>query len=169
MPEQSPFKLYLDTSIINFAIATQQVEKEKGITLKLLNQIVQGKFEGYISDIVLQEIQKTPDETKRQALLNEIQARSSLQNILSNNRAETLAEKYISEGIIPVRYRDDALHIAVATVYNLDVIVSWNFEHLVKTKTRREVQGINTLMGYRFIDIATPTEVIGDEGTTTHA
>ena len=84
-------------------------------------------------------------------------------------KAEFLAEKYIDEGVIPVRHRDDALHIAIATVNNFDVIVSWNFEHMVKTKTRREVQGVNTLMGYRFIDIATPTEVIGDEGTTTHA
>lgn len=41
--------------------------------------------------------------------------------------------------------------------------------HLVKVKTRREVNGVNTMMGYRTIDIATPTEVIGDEGTTTHA
>ena len=169
MADAIPYKLYLDTSIINFAISTQQVEKEKRITLNLLNQIEQGKFEGYISDIVVLEIKRTLDEKRQRALLNEIQSRPSLQNIWSNKQAEILAEKYISEGIIPVRYRDDALHIAIATVNNLDVIVSWNFEHMVKTKTRREVQGVNTLMGYRFIDIATPTEVIGDEGTTTHA
>ena len=169
MPDQSPFKLYLDTSIINFAVSTQQVEKEKRITLNLLDQIDQGKFEGYISDIVVLEIKRTPDEKRQQALLSEIRRRPSLQNIWSNKQAESLAEKYIAEGIIPIRHRDDALHIAIATVNNFDVIVSWNFEHMVKTKTRREVQGINTLMGYRFIDIATPTEVIGNEGTTTHA
>ena len=169
MPDQRPFKLYLDTSIINFAISAQSVEKEKRITLNLLSQIEQGKFEGYISDIVVLEIKKTPDEKRQQALLNEIRNRPSLQNIWSNRQAENLAEKYIAEGIIPVRYRDDALHIAIATINHLDIVVSWNFEHLVKSKTRREVQGVNTLMGYHFIDIATPTEVIENEGTAAHA
>ena len=55
---------------------------------------------------------------------------------------------------------DDALHIAVASVNNLDVIVNWNFTHIVKLKTRREVAVINTLMGYKPIEICSPQEVI---------
>ena len=55
---------------------------------------------------------------------------------------------------------DDALHIAVASVNNLDVIVNWNFTHIVKLKTRREVAVINTLMGYKPIEICSPQEVV---------
>ena len=66
----------------------------------------------------------------------------------------------MEEEIIPRKYREDALHIAMAAVYEYDVVVSWNFEHMVKVKTRREVQGVNIMMGYKSIDIATPAEVI---------
>jgi hypothetical protein len=62
--------------------------------------------------------------------------------------------------MIPAREFDDAAHIAVASVHNLDVIVSWNFEHMVKFKTRREVQGINALMGYKAIEICSPLEMV---------
>ncbi|MFQ5835442.1 MAG: hypothetical protein ACE5HR_05940 [bacterium] len=74
----------------------------------------------------------------------------------------TLANKYIVEGVIPVKYGNDATHIAVASVNDLDVVVSWNFEHIVKHKTRIEVIGINTFMGYKAIDLCTPREVIED-------
>jgi hypothetical protein len=71
-----------------------------------------------------------------------------------------LAEKYLDEGIIPRKYRDDALHIAVAVVSDLDVVVSWNFEHIVKLKTRMEVNGVNKMLGYKEIEICSPEEVI---------
>lgn len=76
---------------------------------------------------------------------------------------DRLADKYIAEGIIPAVYRDDALHIALASVKGLDILVSWNFKHLVKHKTRVEVTGVNTLLGYKAIDICTPWEVIEDD------
>lgn len=72
-----------------------------------------------------------------------------------------LANQYIESKILPAAERNDALHIAVAVIHNLDVIVSWNFEHMVKLKTRREVPAINTLMGYKnIIEICSPLEII---------
>ncbi len=71
-----------------------------------------------------------------------------------------MAEKYIAEGVIPQKYSNDALHIATATINDLDVIISWNLEHIVKLKTKIAVKGINRLMGYRTIEIATPEEVL---------
>lgn len=73
---------------------------------------------------------------------------------------EELAERYIREGIIPIRYRSDALHIAAAVVNGIDVIVSWNFEHIVKLKTRVMVNGVNRLLGYHEVEICSPEEVI---------
>ena len=73
-----------------------------------------------------------------------------------------LANKYIEQGIIPLKYEDDALHIAIASVNGLDIIVSWNFKHIVKAKTKREVAGINLLLGYKEIDIYSPWEVVND-------
>ena len=158
MTWQRPMRLYLDTPVLNFAISEQDVAKEKEVTLILLDQIRAGKFEASISEGVLREIKKAP-ENKAKDLLGLIQS-MPLENLIITSDVEALADKYIEEKIIPLKYREDALHIAMASVYGLDVIVSWNFEHMVKVKTRREVQGTNTMMGYRSIDIATPEEVI---------
>ncbi len=49
----------------------------------------------------------------------------------------------MEEGVFPAKYENDAVHIAAASVNNLDLIISWNFEHIVKFKTKKEVTGIN--------------------------
>jgi hypothetical protein len=54
-----------------------------------------------------------------------------------------LAEVYVNEGIIPKKYSNDALHIAIATIYKMDAIVSWNLTHIVKFKTKFQVKNIN--------------------------
>ncbi|MEI6155173.1 MAG: hypothetical protein WCQ90_13925 [Deltaproteobacteria bacterium] len=71
-----------------------------------------------------------------------------------------LAERYIKEGIIPLKYRSDAIHIAVAVTNGIQAIASWNFEHIVKLKTRVMVNGINRLLGYNDIEICSPEEVV---------
>jgi len=68
-------------------------------------------------------------------------------------------QTYCSHGFRK-KYRDDALHIAVAVVNDLDVVVSWNFKHIVKLKTRMEANGINKMLGYKEIEICSPEEVI---------
>jgi len=52
------------------------------------------------------------------------------------------------------------LHIAIASANNLDVIVSWNFNHMVKLKTKQGVIAVNSLLGYKSIEIITPEEVV---------
>lgn len=76
---------------------------------------------------------------------------------------ENLASLYIKNKIIPQRYEEDAIHIAVAVINDLDVIVSWNFKHIVKVKTKLSVNGINRMEGYKEIEIYSPMEVIDYE------
>ena len=151
-------KVYLDTSILNFAISNQDVANEKKVTLDFLDKVSKGLFLGYVSVVVLREISEAPVK-KRDDLLK-LMGDFSLVTLPRNEEVDVLAERYIRERIIPAKHLDDALHIAIATVNNLDVIASWNFEHLVKLKTRREVQAINVLMGYRGIEICSPQEIL---------
>jgi hypothetical protein len=81
----------------------------------------------------------------------------------ANEIAETLADKYVSEGIIPQRYRMDGIHIAMATINDLDIIVSYNFQHIVKLKTIIGTESINLREGYKRIGIYSPTEVIEND------
>ncbi len=123
----------------------------------------EGKYEVYISDVVMREIIEAPIEKvkKLTKLLEDLKPLK----LTFNKESELLAKEYIAKGVIPQRYEDDAFHIAVASVSNMDALISWNFSHIVKLKTKREVAGINLLMGYKEIEICSPREVIEDEGT----
>ena len=151
-------KLYLDTSVFNFALSDRVGdENAKSETEALLQKIKQDIYEGYISERVMVEIGKAP-ELKRIALLNIIND-MDMESLIIDEETRVLADRYIKEGLIPEKYDDDALHIAVATINNLDAIVSWNFEHMIKRKTKHGVIGVNELLGYKAIEIITPQEV----------
>ena len=81
-------------------------------------------------------------------------------NLKTNKLVEELAEKYILEKIVPTKYSIDLIHIAFAVAYELDVVVSWNLEHIVKLNTRLKVNGVNKKEGFKEIEICTPQEVI---------
>ena len=70
-----------------------------------------------------------------------------------------LSEEYILRRIIPVKHIENAVHIAVVTVNSIDILVSWNFEHIVKLKTKREVNAMNVLLGYNPIEIVEPAMI----------
>ena len=71
-----------------------------------------------------------------------------------------MADIYVKKGIIPLKFRTDALHIATATVNKLDFVVSYNLGHIVKTKTMIGTGLVNLREGYRQIGLSTPTEVL---------
>ena len=74
-----------------------------------------------------------------------------------------MAQKYINEGIIPQKYQDDALPIALATYNEADSLITWNFKHLVKLKTIRGINGINRMLGYKELEIVTPQSWIEED------
>lgn len=150
-------KIYFDTSVFNFAVA-EDVPEEREITLKLLDEAQSGKYEIFISEVVIREINRAPQE--KAVKLRDCVKKINPEELILDDNAQALAREYIEKGVIPPKYEDDAFHIAVASVNNLDAIVSWNFAHIVKFKTKREVSGINTLMGYKPIEICSPQEVI---------
>lgn len=154
-------KLYLETTVWNYLFA-DEIPDKKDKTLKLFKAIEGQKFEIFISDVVIRELDQTPLADKRSKMLGELQRYSPIE--LSNSTESiTLAEQYVTRGVIPARCRDDALHIAIAVVENLDVMVSWNMSHIVRLKTKLEVNGLNRLNGYKEIEFCTPEEVIGSE------
>ena len=74
-----------------------------------------------------------------------------------------LASKYVTEGIFPIKYVDDALHVACASINGCNAVISWNFKHMVKLKTILSVNGINKIMGYGEIEILSPEAIVGEE------
>ncbi len=69
-------------------------------------------------------------------------------------------EYYINEKILGVASMDDAYHIAIATVNRIDVLLSWNFKHIVNWDKIRLFNAINMKNGYPSIDIRSPKELL---------
>jgi len=150
-------KYYLDTSIFNFVFADDAPEKMI-LTERLFKQIENENMEIYISEVVMDEINGAQEST-RERLIKLIEKYNPVL-LPVDQEVKDLAQRFIEEGIIPEKYRDDALHISVAIVNNLDILISWNFQHIVKVKTRVEVNAISRLMNYHEIEICSPEEVV---------
>jgi len=153
-------KTYLETTIFNFYFADDAPDKRLD-TLKLFEEIKAGKYAPYTSEHVLAELNRDT-EPKRSQMLELIDKFNI--TVLSPCAEEAqLAGVYIAEKIIPKRFANDALHIASASVNDLDFIVSYNFKHIVKRKTIIMTEMVNLREGYRRIGIFSPAEVIEDE------
>jgi hypothetical protein len=149
-------EVYVETSVWNFLLAENEPLRRKATETFFAETPRQGL---YISNEVLLEIDRAPGP-KRGRLLKLITDKQPTV-LPENDEVLTLAAEYVNRNIVPVKFRADAVHIAYASVSSLTAIVSWNFEHIVKVKTRREVRAINTVLGYAVPEIATPEEYVG--------
>jgi rRNA-processing protein FCF1 len=154
--------VYLDTSVINFLFADDAPDKKK-ITEEFFNDYVaKGKFNTYVSSVVIEEIERTKDEEKRDKLLSVI-TQYDLSIIQLSDEAKELAKKYIKEKIIPEKKVEDARHLAISTINDIDALVSWNFKHLANMNKERLVLGVNIKDGYKYpLRLITPLEVMGE-------
>lgn len=152
-------KIYLETTLFNFYFDDDREAHPD--TVRLFEDIKAGKFKAFTSGYVIDELAKAPPE-KRDKMLALID-QYAVEVLTLSSEAEQLANTYIEQGLVPLKYHTDAVHIAVAVVNTLDMIVSMNFQHIVKRKTRLGVSLINSLNGYRSVEICTPMEVIDNE------
>ena len=151
-------KLYLETTVFNFYFVEKDGKKQQD-THKLFCAIEQGIYQVFTSQFVFDEIiEDTPIKYRNMTELID----KYIQNILDfDQRVLNLADIYVKNGIIPVKYINDAKHIATATVNKLDFVVSFDMGHIVKPKTMIGTGFANLYHGYRQIGLCTPTEVIG--------
>ena len=127
----------------------------------MFEDIAAGKYEAYTSTYATDELENALEE-KRDKMMGLI-SQYNITVLAPTDEAVRIADIYITEKIIPQKYRTDALHIAVATVNDLDMIISMNFQHIVKRKTILATENINKLNGYRAVEIYSPMEVSENE------
>lgn len=154
-------KVYLDTSVISHLDAPDTPEKQKD-THKLWKDIQSGKFEVFISPICVAELMSCA-EPKRSKLFNHLKSIRHTE-LQGTDEVSELANLYIDAGILRKKSFDDCQHIAYACVYDCDMIVSWNFKHMVNYKTISGVKSVNALAGYKEMQIYTPTILISGGG-----
>ena len=150
-------KIYLETTMFNYYFDRDREDYHVS-TRSLFSEIKAGKYDPYTSAYVMNELEPAPKE-KREMMLALIEQYSI--NVLPISReAEKLADMYINNGTISRRAIIDARHIAMAAIYDIEVIVSLNFKHIVRDKTRYGVNSINRENNFRSLIIRNPMEIV---------
>ncbi len=150
-------KLYLETSVWSFYFTEDSPEKMLDTKI-LFEQIESGYYEIFISPIVTLEVNK-PKNEKSNKLLQFVYKYKPVELAITGETYK-LADKYIKATALPKKSHADAMHVAITSFYNLDVLLSWNCRHLVNLRRKNSINAINLLNGYKTIEIITPSEVI---------
>ncbi|MCA1760333.1 MAG: PIN domain-containing protein [Bacteroidales bacterium] len=150
--------IYIDTSVFG-GYFDKEFEKE---TKPFFDKVIKDKIKIIISEVLELEIYRAPVFIQDffESLPNEIIERVEL-----TDEIRDLADTYINEKVVGKISRADCQHIALATVYNADVLVSWNFKHIVNLERIRGYNSINFRKGYQMIEIRTPKEIFDYEDT----
>ena len=146
-------RVYIDTSVIGGCF---DIEFEEWSNL-LFEDFKSGKRIAVASDITLDELSDAPQ--KVQENFHRI-PENNLEIIVSTDESKTLADLYIKEGAITTKFYEDALHIAISTINQVDVLASWNFKHIVNLDKIRMYNAVNVKNGYSILEIRTPREII---------
>ena len=152
-------KLYLETTLFNYYYDEER--DSHADTVRMFEAIGSGEYEGYTSEYVTFELRKA-SEPKQSAMLSLIE-RYGITVLDVNDDANRLADLYVKNKIIPAKYRLDGAHISIASIHGLDCVLSFNYQHINKLKTKRMAENINLMEGYKGITICTPMEVLDDE------
>lgn len=134
---------------------------KKRYTEAFFEEIVKDDYEIYVSELVLAEIRRAA-EPRKSHLLRSIQ-KYEPEELEISDEVDSLARKYERQGFVTPKAFDDLLHAAVATVNNMDFLVSWNLSHIVRAKSIIGINTVNILEGYRDLRICTVLEVTSDE------
>ena len=155
-PEEARWRVYVDTSVFG---ASQSCEDDgfREPSQQLFRDILANRLTLVLSEVTQRELDQAPEAVM--AVLSRLPfANTELAD--TSAEAEALAERYILEGALTMRSWADALHIATATVARVDLLVSWNFKHIVNARRIRAFNSVNARAGYPPIDIRTPREAL---------
>lgn len=149
-------RIYLDTSVFG-----GYFEPEFELWTKILfDKINKGDFKVIFSRLIDIELAPAPEKVRDLALsLPE----TALEFIDISDRALELAERYLNENVVGKTSRADCIHIALATLHQADVLVSWNFKHIVNIHRIRGYNAVNYKYGHRILEIRTPREILAYE------
>jgi hypothetical protein len=146
-------RLYIDTSVFG-----GYFDPEFELWTKILfNKIQQGEFKVIYSRLADIELQPAPERVKN--LVNDLPG-YLVEFVDISDQALELADHYIRENVVGKTSRADCIHIALATLHYADVLVSWNFKHIVNFHRIRGYNSVNFKYGHKILEIRTPREIL---------
>lgn len=146
-------RIYLDTSVFG-----GYFEPEFELWTKVLfDRISKGAFKVLVSRLTDIELENAPQQVKVLAASLPIQ---NIEWLDITTQAVQLADKYIDEKVVGQTSHSDCIHIAIATLNYADVLVSWNFKHIVNHLRIRGYNAVNFKYGHKILDIRSPQEIV---------
>jgi hypothetical protein len=149
--------IYVETSVRSHAFAEDAPESKKETDI-FFADARQGKYDLFVSDVVMGEFERASDESAER--LRKLVAEIGPTYLELDDDAFALAQQYLFHGAVPPAKVEDARHVAVAVTNDLDVLVSWNYRHLVNVRRRALFQQISMVNGYyKPLQIIAPPEI----------
>lgn len=146
-------RIYIDTSVVGGYFD----DEFSADTIPFFERVKNAEITIIVSDLLQAELLRAPEFVKN--LLSDIDE-NFIERVMLTPEAAALADKYIEANVVGKTSRADCQHIAMATLNKADVLVSWNFKHIVNLDRIRGYNGINYQMGHNMIEIRTPKEII---------
>ena len=150
------FRIYTDTSVLGGCEDDEFAE----YSIRLMDSFIRCQRVLVLSSLTVQELASAPAAVRMR--LSSV-PEGHIETLQLGVEARDLAEEYLSAGVLPAKMRADAQHIAIATVARVDVLVSWNFKHVVNLQRIHGYNSVNLRKGYPMIEIRTPQAVLSDE------
>jgi hypothetical protein len=147
------FRVYIDTSVIGGCLDDEFRED----SLRLFREFADGIKIVMLSDLLFFELENAPGKVKN--ILKKIPT-PYIDYVALDEESIELANTYIKEGVVAEKSLSDARHIAIATVERADVLVSWNFKHIVNLQRIHRFNSVNLRLGYPLLEIRSPREVL---------
>jgi predicted nucleic acid-binding protein len=145
--------LYLDTSVVSAYVDNRMPERQRA-TVEFWSRLPECDVS--VSELTLTEVRATGDMGPRRQMEELI---APCEVLPVGEEARALAREYVRRGVFSPATMDDALHVAVAVVSRRDLLVSWNFRHLVNRRRRALVNEVSISLGYPTIEIISPPEL----------
>lgn len=146
-------RIYLDTSVFGGFFDDEFGE----FTKPLFDRINDGEFTILFSTLLEEELELAPEKVRKLVLEIEIE---DTEFITETGNALELATEYVSEKVIGQSSYSDCLHIALATIHMADLLISWNFKHIVNIQRIRGYNSINIKNGYKQLEIRSPRDLM---------
>jgi PIN domain len=150
---KKPVRVYADTSVFGGCFD----DEFRTESVRFFEEVRDGRFVLVVSNVTLDELELAPDAVR--AILVELPAQQG-EIVATSAESDGLRNAYLEAAVVGPASSNDAAHIAVATISNVDLVVSWNFKHIVHFEKIGGSEGVNSLRGYRSSRIYSPQEVV---------
>ena len=146
-------RIYIDTSVVG-----GYYDKEfDTATIKLFKSVERGEITLVVSNLLEAELLRAPAYVRDHLAKYD---QKHIEYVALTKEATELADYYIAEGVVGKTSRADCQHIAIATLNKVDILVSWNFKHIVNLARIRGYNSVNLKHGHIMLEIRTPKEII---------